>query len=229
MRFANSPFSNVSTPSPPSSPTDTDDRAALVRHAFTLEWMTVGWMMVESVAAIVAAVTARSLSLLAFGIDSFIELISGCVLLWRLIVELKHGQAFSEQAERAASRIGGSLLFALALYVVASAALSFWWRRGQEFSLLGLAVTVIAIPIMWWLSRRKLAIAKELSSPSLRTDAMESITCGYLSGAIVIGQLAQLVLGAWWVDGVTSLAIVYFLVKEGLEAWEDSECCADDG
>ena len=223
MRFANNPSSNVPTPSPPSSPTETDARTALVRHAFALEWMTVGWMIVESVGAIVAAVTARSLSLFAFGIDSFIELISGCVLLWRLTIELKHGQTFSERAERTASRICSGLLFALALYVVASAAFSFGRRRGQEFSLLGLGITVIAIPIMWWLSRKKLAIAKRLSSQSLRTDAMESITCGYLSGAIVIGQLVQLLFGAWWVDAVTSLAIVYFLVKEGREAWEERE------
>jgi hypothetical protein len=172
--------------------------------------------------------TARSLSLLAFGIDSVIELISACVLLWCLTVELRHGQTFSEQAERTASRIGGGLLFALALYVVLGAVLGFWQGHGQDFSAAGLALTIAAMPIMWWLSRRKLALAEQLGSRALRTDAMESITCGYLSGAVVDGLLMQLVLGAWWVDGVTSLAIVYFLVKEGREAWEGDGCCADD-
>jgi divalent metal cation (Fe/Co/Zn/Cd) transporter len=204
------------------------DRHSLVRRAFLLEWLTLAWMLVETVIAVAAAVAAHSLTLLAFGIDSLIELISACVLLWRLRIELKHGQRFSEHAERTATRLGGGLLFTLALYVVASAALSFWQRRGQNFSAPGLALTIAAIPIMWWLSRRKLAIAEQLGSRALRTDAMESITCGYLSVAVVAGLLAQLLLGAWWIDGVTSLAIVYFLVKEGREAWYGDECCAGD-
>jgi hypothetical protein len=64
--------------------------------------------------------------------------------------------------------------------------------------------------------------------PSPTFSDSSSITCGYLSGAVVIGLLAQLVLGAWWVDGVTSLAIVYFLVKEGHEAWQSEHCCEDE-
>ena len=92
----------------------------------------------------------------------------------------------------------------------------------------GLVLTIVAIPIMWALARTKLAIAEQLGSRALRTDAMESITCGYLSGAIVVGLLAQLLSAAWWVDGVTSLAIVYFLVKEAHEAWKGEACCTDD-
>ena len=130
--------------------------------------------------------------------------------------------------ERSASRIGSGLLFVLALYVVASAAFSLWQGRGQEFSAPGLAVTIAAIPIMWWLARRKLVIAARLGSRALRTDAVESITCGYLSGAVVVGLITQLLLNAWWVDSVTSLAIVYFLVKEAREAWHDEDCCDKD-
>ena len=204
------------------------ERQSLVRHAFALEWLTLAWMLIEAVVAVAAATGAHSLSLLAFGIDSLIELISACVLLWRLTIELKRGQAFSEAAERVASRIGGGLLFALSFYVVVSAAVGFWQGRGQDFSVLGLGLTIAAIPIMWWLSRRKLAIAEQLGSRALRTDAIESITCGYLSAAVVAGLLAQLLLGGWWIDGVTSLGIVYFLVKEGREAWEGEACCKDD-
>ncbi len=219
----------------PGSPGDTQqtgsplgDRQLLIHRAFVLEWLTLGWMLIEAVVAIAAAVGAHSLSLLAFGVDSLIELASACVLLWRLRVELKLGHTFSEQAERTASRIGGGLLFGLALYVVVSAALSVWHGRGQEFSPPGLALTIAAIPIMWWLARKKLAIADQLRSGALRTDAAESIACGYLSAAIVVGLLAQLLLAAWWVDAATSLAIVFFLVKEGREAWRGEACCEND-
>jgi Co/Zn/Cd efflux system component len=93
------------------------DRLPLIHEAFTLEWFTIAWMTVEAVVAIGAGVTAGSLALLAFGLDSVIELASAGVLMWRLSVEVRHGQKFSESAERIASRIGGVLLFALAVYV----------------------------------------------------------------------------------------------------------------
>jgi divalent metal cation (Fe/Co/Zn/Cd) transporter len=200
------------------------DRAVLVRQAFRLEWITIGWMTIEGAVAIAAGLAAHSLTLLAFGIDSVIELVSAGVLIWRLGVELRRGQAFSQSAERTASRIGGGLLFALAAYVVASAAWGFTIRESQAFSWPGLAVTAAAIPIMSVLARRKLAVADKLGSRALRADAVESITCGWLSFVALLGLLAQLAFGAWWIDEVTSLAIVWFLVKEGREAWNGEDC-----
>jgi hypothetical protein len=94
-------------------------RAGLVREAFRLEYLTLAWMVIEAGVAIGADVAAHSVTLVAFGIDSLIELGSAIVLIWRLTVELRHGQSFAESVERRASRIGGALLFALAAYVVA--------------------------------------------------------------------------------------------------------------
>ena len=199
------------------------ERAALVREAFRLEYFTFGWMVIEAAVAIGAGVAAQSITLLAFGIDSLIELASAGVLIWRLNLELRRGQSLSESAERTASRIGGVLLFALAGYVMVAAGWGFWIREGQAFSWPGLLVALAAIPAMWVLSRRKLRIAAALGSRALRADAVESITCGWLSFAVVIGLMAQLVLGAWWIDSATSLVIVWLLVKEGREAWSAEE------
>ena len=83
---------------------------------------------------------------------------------------------------------------------------------------------VLAIPVMWWLAKAKLRVADQIGSRALRADAVESITCGYLSGVVLLGLIAQLFMpGWWWVDNVTSLAIVVILVKEGREAWEGEE------
>ena len=199
------------------------ERAPLIREAFRLEYFTLAWMVIEAGVAIGAGVSARSITLLAFGIDSLIELASAGVLIWRLTVELRHGQSFAESAERAASRIGGALLFALSAYVAAAAGWGLWTREGQAFSWPGLIVGVAAMPIMWVLSRRKLRIAAALGSHALRADAVESITCGWLSFTVVSGLIVQLLLGAWWIDSVTSLAIVWLLVKEGREAWNAEE------
>jgi len=201
----------------------TADRTALVQQAFRLEYLTLAWMVVEATVAIGSGLAARSITLLAFGIDSLIELASAVVLIWRLTVELRHGEAFAEHAEHTASRIGGALLLALSLYVVIAAAWSLWTGRGQEFSWPGLLVAIVAIPIMWVLSRRKLRLADALGSRALRTDAVEGIACGWLSFVVVVGLFVQLALGAWWVDAVTSLALVWLLVREGREAWEGED------
>jgi divalent metal cation (Fe/Co/Zn/Cd) transporter len=203
-------------------------RAPFIAQAFRLEWVTVAWMTIESMVAIGAGIAAHSISLTAFGIDSLIELASAGVLIWRLSVELKHGHHFSENAERTASKIGGFLLFALAAYIIVAAAWGLWTREGEAFSWPGLVVTLLAIPIMYLLAKRKLVTAAKLGSRALRADAVEAITCGWLSFVVVLGLLAQLALNAWWVDSVTSLAILWFVIKEGREAWTGEECCADD-
>ena len=104
------------------------DREALIREAFRLEWLTIGWMSVEAIVALASGLAAGSLVLMAFGLDSVIELASAGALIWRLRVELRRGQAFSENAERLASRIAGGLLFALAAYVTIAAL----WSLGRD-------------------------------------------------------------------------------------------------
>ena len=117
------------------------------------------------------------------------------------------------------------LLFALAAYIMASAAWSLWSRRGETFSGLGLAVAILAMPIMFLLSRQKLAVAEKLGSRTLRADAVESLTCGWLSLVVVVGLIAGLLLNAWWVDPVASLGILWFVIREGREAWTGDSCC----
>ena len=152
-------------------------------------------MGIEGAVAIVSGIIAHSLLLVTFGTDSVIELASACGLAWRLSVELRHRQAFSEATECRASRIAGGLLFALALYVVVAAGIGLWQHHGGEFSTPGIALALAAIPIMYFLSRRKLAVAEQLGSRAFRADAIESITCGWLSFVVVLGLAAQLALG----------------------------------
>lgn len=199
-----------------------------MQHAFRLEYLSLAWMLVEAAVATWSGIRADSLSLLAFGIDSIIEIASAGVLIWRLNVELRHGQAFAEDAERTASRIAGGLLLLLACYVVAAAGWKLWTQSGESFSWLGFTVSALSMPLMYFLARRKLAVADQLGSRAMRADAMESVTCGWLSLVVVVGLIVQALTGLWWVDAVTSLTIVWFLVKEGREAWSGESCgCCD--
>jgi divalent metal cation (Fe/Co/Zn/Cd) transporter len=117
------------------------------------------------------------------------------------------------------------LLFALAAYVVVSASWKLWERQGAEFSLSGLIISVLAIPVIYFLARRKLQLADALGSRALRADAVESITCGWLAFVVVSALIAQFLVGAWWVDALASLGVVWFLIREGREAWEGDNCC----
>ena len=203
-------------------------RRAQIALAFRLEYATVAWMVIEAAVAVWSGLAAASIALLAFGIDSLIELSSAGVLLWRLTVELRHGRAFGERAETAARRLAGGLLFALAAYVVATAAWKLWTGAGMErFSWPGLIVTVLAMPVMYALARRKLAVAAALGSRAMRADAMESVTCGWLSLVVVAGLAVEGLTGAWWADPVAALGIVWFLIREGREAWRGEPCCDD--
>jgi divalent metal cation (Fe/Co/Zn/Cd) transporter len=203
----------------------TPSRLPLIQQAFRLEWLTIGFVSIEAAVSIAAGIMANSLVLLAFGLDSVIELASAGLLMWRLSFELRHGQKFSEAAERLASRIGGGLLFALAAYVMTSAGWRLWTQTSGEFSWPGFTVALFAIPAMRYLASRKIAIAETIGSRALRADAVEAVTCGWLSLVVVVSLAAQWLIGVWWIDGVGSLAIVWFLIKEGREAWSGDDCC----
>lgn len=200
-----------------SAPTPVD-RPALLRRAIALEWFTVAWMIIEAAVGIWAGVAVDSLSIIAFGIDSLILFASAAVLLWRLISELHQHAAFADVTEQTARRLAGVLLLALAVYIVVGAGWRLWHQTGQRFSLAGFVVVAITVPLMSWLSHRKLALADALGSRALHADAAQSIACGYLSFAVCIGLIFQLALGAWWVDVATALAILYFVIQEGREA-----------
>jgi divalent metal cation (Fe/Co/Zn/Cd) transporter len=202
-----------------------ESRSALVRYALRLERATIAWMVIEAGVALGAGVAAHSLTLSAFGMDSLIELLSAGVLLWRLTHELRDGKTFDERIERRASRLGGALLFLLTMYIVVGVAFSLWTRRAEQWSVPGLVIACCALPVMTLLAREKLKIAGALHSRSLRTDAIESVTCGWLSLVVVVGVLTNYVVGAWWIDAVTALGIAGFVLKEAREAWNDASCC----
>jgi len=162
------------------------DRPQLIRKAFRLEWLTIGWMVVEAVVALASGIAAGSLVLVAFGLDSVIELVSAGVLVWRLSIELRNGEAFSEHAERIASRIGGALLFALAAYVVVAAGWNLWWGAGEEFSWPGLIVTLLAIPVMRYLAVRKLDLAEKLGIAFQLTNILRDVPKDYEMGRVYL-------------------------------------------
>ena len=187
--------------------------------ALRLEAVTIAWM-VEAV-CIGAGVAAKSLLLVAFGVDSLVELGSACLLYWRLSREARTvpgGDASVEAVERRTAKIGGYLLYALGLYVIVQSIYGLSHRYSAKESWWGIAITVVAAVGMPIVAKAKLRLADEIGSRALRADAAETLTCGYLAVATLAGLLANAILRWWWLDSVAALLLVPFLVKEGREA-----------
>jgi divalent metal cation (Fe/Co/Zn/Cd) transporter len=210
-------------------------RAWQVRQGVWIEYITLFWMTVEASVAIIVGYATHSVSLQGFGIDSIIELLSGGVLLWRLLVEQRGSSIEAvEQAERRASWLTAIGLFALAVYIVADSAVTLITRSHPQASWWGIGLAIAAAIVMPLLWRSKLHIAQKIGSAALKADAMCSITCAYMSITLLIGLLLNILFGWWWADPVAALVLVYFIVQEGREALHEARtgeacsCCDDD-
>lgn len=203
-----------------------EERANRLQHALRLEYFTVAWNIIEGVVAICAAVMAGSVALLGFGIDSFVETASGLILVWRLRAENSQTTgAEMERLDRQAHRLVGGSLFGLAAYIAFDAGKALFLRERPQSSALGIAITSLSMGVMWWLAREKRRAAKALGSRALEADSFQTTACWWLSLTTLIGIGLNAALGWWWADPAAALAMTYFLIKEGLEAWRNEECC----
>ncbi len=186
------------------------------------EYFTVGWNVIEGIIAIAAGVMAGSIALVGFGLDSYIEVASGLVLIWRL---RKHGFTNDEEeeaAEKKAIFFVGVTFLLLAVYVTYQSGKKLLLQEHPDESLIGIILAIVSLIVMPLLALYKKRIATEINSRALRADALETLACSYLSLTLVLGLGANALFGWWWADPVAALAMVYFLIKEGWEAVTES-------
>jgi divalent metal cation (Fe/Co/Zn/Cd) transporter len=207
------------------------ERSAHVRFALWLTYITIGWMTIEGAASLLLGWASKSLLLEAFGIDSVVELFSAGVLLWRLKVEANGlaDETRVEAVERRASRWVGYSLYALVAYVIFNSAYGLFVVEritDTHESVWGILIGLVAKIGMPILAGYKLRVAARLNSRALRADAMEAITCGYLSIVLMVGLAATRFFGWWWLDSVAALALIPFLIKEARAAIRgECDCC----
>jgi cation diffusion facilitator family transporter len=197
------------------------------KKALLSEYFTVGWNVLEGIIAIAAGVAAGSIALIGFGLDSYIEVASGLVLIWRL---RKHGFTDEEEEEAAEKRaifFVGVTFYLLAVYVVYESGKKLIYHEHPEESLVGIILAVVSLVVMPILALYKRKLAVEIRSRALRADALETLACSYLSLTLLLGLGANALFGWWWADPIAALAMVFFLLKEGTEAIrEGREECA---
>ena len=187
----------------------------LPRQVAWLQWITLGWMSLECAGSLYASAKAHSVALAAFGSDSFVELLSAAVVLLQFLPRFPLKKT---HAERAAA----ILLFVLAVVVVCIAVLGF--KAKVETSLLGIAITALALvvmPVLAWMKRRQ---ARVLNNPALAADATQSATCAYLAAVTLAGLAINAAWHVAWVDSMAALAAVPILIVEGRRTWRGEGC-----
>ena len=191
-------------------------RESLRKHALYLVWAGEIWNLAEAGVALWSGVGAGSVALLAFGLDSLIELFAGGVLTWHLSKEWKGEE--NEAAERSAHRLIGITFFALSAFILAQAvaALVGWLPRPEE-SLVGIVLVMASAVVMTVLFFQKTSVARRLSSPALRAEAVESLVCDIQDLTLLVGLGLNALVGWWWADPVAGLALIPWLLKEGWE------------
>ena len=197
------------------------ERLDALRRGRFLEYLTIIWNLLEGIISVGAGLLAGSIALVGFGIDSFIESLSGGALLWRLHLDAPERR---ERSEKIALRVIGVSFLLLAAYVTVDAVKALINREPPEATYLGIAIAALSLVVMPLLARAKRRVAKELHSHAMEADARQTDICTYLSAILLGGLLLNAVVGWWWADPVAALVMIPIIGKEGIEALRGKQC-----
>ena len=198
-------------------------RQAFARRGRQLEYFTIAWNILEGLVAVIFGVKAGSVSLIGFGIDSFIEVTSGSTLLWRMAVDADEEKR--ERNEKLSLRIVGVCFFVLAVYIACESASDLLSGEQPEHSIPGIALACVSLIVMPLLSRAKKKVGNSLSSAAMHADAKQTDFCVYLSVILLAGLLLNALLGWWWADPIAALIMVPIIAKEGIDGIKAKTCC----
>lgn len=191
----------------------------LYRRAILLEYFTVGWCAMEVIVALAAGERAGSVALVAFGLDSAIEIIAAISVLWRF----KQRSFEAQRAEGRTTKIVGATFFGLAAFVGYESLTNLYFHRTPQGSLPGIILAAAALLIMSLLGISKRNLGTKLNSRVLLADSAESLACAYFSAALLLGLALNAGLRWWWADPAAALAIAILMVREGLETISGGE------
>lgn len=219
------PTSSIGTPMPAPSRGDggarrTGRRDVLIRRVRFLVAFTIAYNVIEAVVALFAGVVAGSAALVGFGLDSVIEVSSAAAVAWQF------SGGDHQARERTALRVIAFSFFGLAAFVVYHATTSLVSGHAAEHSSTGIAIAALSLlvmPVVSWIQRRT---GRELGSHSAVADSKQTLLCTYMSAALLIGLVANSLLGWWWADPIAALFIAGLAVREGINAWRGDVCCS---
>jgi divalent metal cation (Fe/Co/Zn/Cd) transporter len=204
----------------PIGPTNQAERRALTGRARTLTYLGLAWHVLEAGVAITAGLVAGSVALIAFGADSVIEAAAGLVVLWLLT----GGRVRSGNAERRAQKLVATSFVLLAAYVTAESAHDLVGGHHPAASWVGVGLSAVTAFAMPPLAAAKRRVARALGSSAAASESRQTMLCAYLSGALLVGLLANAVGGWWWADPTVALLIAAAALHEARDAWRGDGC-----
>ena len=198
-------------------------RYVLQRRIRLIVSATIGYNLVEAVVAITAGSIASSAALIGFGLDSVIEVLSAAAVAWQFT------RRDPERWEKGTLRVIALAFFALAAYVSVSSVFALAGQEQVQHSTLGIVITALSVVIMPFLSLAERRAGRELGSASAVADSKQTLMCTYLSAAVLVGLVANSLVGWWWADAIAGLVIAAFAIREGIEAWRGDACATSVG
>jgi divalent metal cation (Fe/Co/Zn/Cd) transporter len=204
----------------------TIDRPALVRRGRWLSGATLAYNCLEGVIAVVIGLSAGSVALVGFGIDSGIEVSASVVALWRLSADAEPKRR--AHVERNSHRTIGGLFLALALYIAYDAVQALRAHEAPKPSVAGIVLALSSLVVMPYLAREKRRNGAALGSRALISESAQTSLCMYLSAILLGGLLLNTAVGWWWSDPVAALLMVPIIAREGMEGLRGESTCTDD-
>ena len=195
----------------------------LYKKGLYLEYFTVAFNIVEAALSILFGSLAKSIALVGFGLDSIVESLSGMILIWRLRQHGKISEEDEARIEKRASKFVAVTFFILSVYILFQSLKKLIFEEIPDPTLPGILIALVSLIVMPVLSYQKHKTGRQIKSHALIADAKETLACSFLSLALLLGLSSNYLFGFWQADAIAGIIIVFFLVREGLEVWRESQ------
>jgi divalent metal cation (Fe/Co/Zn/Cd) transporter len=190
------------------------------KSVFRLAVFTIFYNLAEGLISVLFGIQDETLTLLGFGVDSFVEVISGIGILQMVIRIRKNPLSFRNRFERKALRITGAAFYLLVAGLVAGAVINAVTGHKPETTVWGVVISVVSIVIMFWLYRSKISFGKKLNAEPVIADGKCTLVCIYMSIVLLISSLVYELTGFGWIDTIGALGLAWFSFTEGKEAFQ---------
>lgn len=196
------------------------EHAALIRRVKLISWLSLAWMTIEAVIGVLAGVTANSIALIGWGIDSTIEGVASLVIIWRFTGDRIH----SDDAEATARKVVAVSFFLLVPYITIEAIRHLVTGNEAKGSWIGIGLAISAVVFMPLFGQAKKRIGARLNSGATTGEGTQNILCAYLSVAILVGLAANALFGYWWADPIVALIVAVVAAQAGARTWRGEAC-----
>jgi divalent metal cation (Fe/Co/Zn/Cd) transporter len=192
-------------------------------YALWLAILTISYNFAEGLISVFFGYSDETLTLFGFGVDSFIEVMSGIGILAMVLRIRQHPETPQSQFERSALRVTGTSFYLLAIGLGITAIYNFLTAHKPETTLPGLIISVVSLAIMWLLVLGKRKVGHRLNSTPILADANCTMVCIYMSFVLLVASLIYELTGFGYIDSLGALGLIYFSYNEGKESFEKAE------